>query len=272
MLGIGVGAYVLWRLREVLFLMFVAVLLATAIEPLVLRLRRGPFNRATGVLIVFGAIVLAIALPSYFLHPDRPGPAAAVRGRLPGAARDASPIRRRAPADAALGGAERDRLRRAGLSARPSRPRDEELVAAGASALESALAVLTVLVLAFYWLLERGAIRKRLAEAAPENKRSVYTIWWEIEEKLGGWVRGQLMLMGTVGALAGVGYLLIGLPSALVLALIAALGELVPVVGPLIAFAPAILAGLTVSPTTALIVLVFTACCSRSRATCWCRA
>ena len=65
------------------------------------------------------------------------------------------------------------------------------------------------------------------------------------------------MLMATVGILAAIGYVLIGLPSPLLLALIAALGELVPVVGPILAFAPAVVAGLTVSPTTALVVLVF---------------
>ena len=54
-LGFGLGAYVLWRIQEVLFLLLIAVLLATAIEPIVNRLRRGPFTRGSGVLVVYTA-------------------------------------------------------------------------------------------------------------------------------------------------------------------------------------------------------------------------
>jgi predicted PurR-regulated permease PerM len=255
-LAIGVGAFVLWTLREVIFLMFVAVLIAVAVEPLVLRLRRGPFNRAAGVLIVFGGIVLAIGLPSYFLIPAVLAQVQEFANGFPERLETLRPYAeglqaplRAAALNAIDYGGQLVRTREA--------PRDERLVAAGASALETLLSVVTVLVLAFYWLLERGAIRRRLAAASQADKRTVYTIWWEIEEKLGGWVRGQLMLMGTVGVLAAVGYMLIGLPSPLLLALIAALGELVPVIGPILAFSPAVLAGLTISPATALVVLVF---------------
>jgi predicted PurR-regulated permease PerM len=255
-LGIGVGAFVLWRLREVLFLMFVAVLIATAIEPLVLRLRRGPFNRTTGVLVVFGAIVLAIGLPAYFLVPAVISQVQEFATTFPERLETLRPYAE--SLQAPLRSAALNAIDYAGQVTRTTEaPKDEKLVAAGASALESLLAVLTVLVLTFYWLLERGAIRRRLADASQTDKRTVYTIWWEIEEKLGGWVRGQLMLMGTVGVLAGIGYLVLGVPSPLLLALVAALGELVPVVGPIVAFSPAVVAALTVSPPTALMVLVF---------------
>jgi hypothetical protein len=51
-LGLGLGVYVLWHIHEVIFLLFLAILLATAIEPIVKLLRRGPFGRGTGVLAV----------------------------------------------------------------------------------------------------------------------------------------------------------------------------------------------------------------------------
>jgi len=255
-LGVGLGAFILWQLREVIYLMFLAVLIATAVEPLVLWLRRGPLNRAAGVLVVFGGIVLAIGVPSYFLIPSVLSETQQFVTGFPDRLETLRPYADRLQPP--LRSAAINAIEYAGqVVASTEAPKDERLVAAGASALESALAVLTVLVLAFYWLLERAAIRKRLADAAQTDKRTVYTIWWEIEEKLGGWVRGQLLLMATVGTLAGIGYLLIGVPSPLLLALIAALGELVPVVGPIMAFAPAVVAGLTVSPATALVVLVF---------------
>ena len=48
LLAVGVGGYALYLIRSVLFLFLVAVLIATAIEPLVLRVRRGPFSRGRG--------------------------------------------------------------------------------------------------------------------------------------------------------------------------------------------------------------------------------
>ncbi len=60
--------------------------------------------------------------------------------------------------------------------------------------------------------------------------------------------------MGTVGVVTGTAYLLLGLPGALLLGLIAALSEAIPIVGPLLGAIPAILVAATVSPELALVV------------------
>jgi predicted PurR-regulated permease PerM len=54
-----------------------------------------------------------------------------------------------------------------------------------------------------------------------------------------------------------VGLYLLGVPYFYVLALFAAVGEMVPVIGPIFSSIPAILAGLSVSPRTALFVAIF---------------
>src|SRR5919206_2421925 len=82
-LGVVVGAYLLWRVQEVLFLLFLAVLLATAIEPIVNRLRRGPFTRGTGVLAVYTAIVILVAVPAYILVPSVANQAGSFMDSLP---------------------------------------------------------------------------------------------------------------------------------------------------------------------------------------------
>lgn len=70
-------------------------------------------------------------------------------------------------------------------------------------------------------------------------------------------MNGQLILAGTIGALAAVGLYLLGVPYFYVLALAAALGEMIPVVGPILSAIPAILVAFTVSPKTALFVMIF---------------
>src|SRR5215211_3787833 len=75
-IGLLIGMYLLWRVQDVLFLLFLAILLATAIEPLVNRLRRGPFTRGSGTLVVYSVIILVIGAPIYAVVPGLAGQAA----------------------------------------------------------------------------------------------------------------------------------------------------------------------------------------------------
>src|ERR1041384_7030931 len=81
--GFAVGAYVLWRIQEVVFLLLVAILLATAIEPIVNRLRRGPFTRGSGTLVVYTLIILMISIPAYATLPNLASQAASFSESLP---------------------------------------------------------------------------------------------------------------------------------------------------------------------------------------------
>ncbi len=257
LLAVLVGAYLLWRIQEVLFLLFLAILVATAIEPIVNRLRRGPFTRGSGVLVVYTAIVVAIGLPLYVIVPTIGAQAGDLLDHLPerieSLRRYAMELQPRPVRDAVLAGM--DRL--AESAAHPGASEDR-IVQAGATALQGVLRFLSVFVLALYWLLERAAIKRILLRAVPVHKaREVNEVWLEVEEKLGGWVRGQLILMLAIGLMAGAGYFVIGLPNAALLAVAAALFEIVPMIGPFLAFTPAVLTALTVDPSKALVVVVY---------------
>src|SRR5690349_21576870 len=77
------GAFLVWQVQEVLFLLLLAILVATAIEPLVKKLQRGPFTRGTGVLAVYTLIVVIIGLPVYVFIPSVVGQAANFTTELP---------------------------------------------------------------------------------------------------------------------------------------------------------------------------------------------
>lgn len=110
-------------------------------------------------------------------------------------------------------------------------------------------AVITVLVLSFYLLLEENGLRKIYRGLLPQN-------WYEalaettnkIGDKLGAWLRGQLMLMLLVGVMVTVGMLLAGIPYALTLGLWAGLTEVVPIIGPWIGAVPGVILGFASSP------------------------
>lgn len=70
------------------------------------------------------------------------------------------------------------------------------------------------------------------------------------------WLRAQLISMATIGTLTGVGLWIIGVPSPIVLGLLAGLLEFIPFAGPIIAAIPGILLGFSVSPDMALWALL----------------
>ena len=119
----------------------------------------------------------------------------------------------------------------------------------------SLLGVLTLLVFTFYLLLEWPKILGLVSGAfAGKQEERIKSILEDIEKGLGAWVRGELVLMFAVGVISYIGLLLLGVPYALSLAVLAGLLEIIAIIGPILAAIPAILAGLLVSPILALAV------------------
>ena len=117
-----------------------------------------------------------------------------------------------------------------------------------------------VLVITFYMAVEENAIKKIIWSIAPENHQ-VYVMQLvnRMQKKIGLWLRGQLILSVIIFALTftalSIVHLFTGqMEYALVLALLAGLTEFVPYLGPLIAAIPAVFLALTVSPTLAIVV------------------
>jgi predicted PurR-regulated permease PerM len=115
------------------------------------------------------------------------------------------------------------------------------------------LSVLTVLILAFYLLLVREKLDEQLGALFGESRiRGVGKILDILEHKLGGWARGQITLMLLIGVATYIGLLVLGIPFALPLAIVAGLLEIVPYLGPFISGIPAVIIGLGISPLMAL--------------------
>jgi len=120
---------------------------------------------------------------------------------------------------------------------------------------EAAIALATLLTIVFFWLVEHARLQRYVLAFVPAERRAgSRNAWNEIETRLGLWVRGQLILMGAMGAATSVTYAILGLPGALILGLIAAITEAIPIVGPLLGAIPAVLVAATVSPELAIVV------------------
>jgi predicted PurR-regulated permease PerM len=118
--------------------------------------------------------------------------------------------------------------------------------------------LLTILILAFYFLVDSASLVRTFVRLFPRPARGrVEDACVRIVTKVSAWLGGQLLLGAIIGTTAAVGLWAIGVPYFYVLALIAGIGEMIPVVGPLLAAVPAVAVALSVSPTMALLVAIF---------------
>ncbi len=117
---------------------------------------------------------------------------------------------------------------------------------------------LTILIVTFYLLVDSWNIHRTFLRLFPFGERArVDAITRAITVKVSAWLGGQLFLGGVIGLTTAIGLWALGIPFFYVLALIAAIGELIPVVGPILAAVPAVAVALTVSPQAALFVVIF---------------
>lgn len=119
---------------------------------------------------------------------------------------------------------------------------------------ENFLSVLSVLVIAIYLLVERQRYERLVSNitAKPWSE----TVFFRVERQLGAWVRGESLAALFVGLLYFIVLSFIGIDFALSLAVLGAIFEFVPIFGPIIAAIPAVLLGLSVSPFTAIVIIL----------------
>lgn len=123
-------------------------------------------------------------------------------------------------------------------------------------ALMALAAVAVIGVLAFYWTISEEQTIRALLRFAPEHRRGFYLdLIGVLLAKLGAYIRGQMLLCTIVFALSLVAYLVLGLPYALVLALVAGLLEAIPVIGPTLGAVPAVVVALSMNPQLAVWVI-----------------
>ena len=114
-----------------------------------------------------------------------------------------------------------------------------------------------VLVLTFYFSVKKDGL-KNFIHAVTPAKYQKYTMqmFVRIQDKLGLWLRGQLLLSFIIFTVSWIGLLILGVKYSLVLALIAGITEVIPFIGPVIGAVPAVFLAFLQSPTKELFVVI----------------
>ena len=257
--------WLLYRLSFLIFLLFVAIVIGTALRPMVEWLQRRGVSRMAGVIIIY--IVLAGLFVGFLalIFPVIADQATQLSQNLPqyyGEFRRAlvssnnrllQNIAFRIPENLSLQAAANLNTSEAVLT------QVSQTVFYSNVILKGILSVLAVFLLAYYWTQESAQIVRAIIRLVPLHRRKQTQEFLQLaERKIGGYVRGQGILCVVVGVAAFVFYSLIGLPYTLVLAIFAGLMEMIPVFGPALGAIPALLAALSTDPSKAIWVLVVT--------------
>jgi predicted PurR-regulated permease PerM len=254
-------AWLVIQIRSIIFVMALGIIFAAAIEPLVFRLRRAGFKRGQAILIVYATLLTVIIGGLYLLVPMIVHQFASLDEAIPDMfdqlrqrALDSDNAIIRQWGYQALWRIENTYLR---IRTSPEIGQDQALGVA-TSALGILFTIVSLLIVAFYWMTEKATLKRVLLGLFQLRHRArAHEIWDEIEFRIGGWTRGQLVLMTIIGVCSGVAYWLMDLRFWLALAIWAGITAAIPFIGPFIGGGAAALFALADSPEKALWVIAF---------------
>ena len=243
----------LYKIRNILVLLFMAILIVTAIDPMVDYLQKKKIPRSLGVLLVYLLFFIVAGLAVYFVVPPLIEQSDEFSQKIPEYSQGVMDY---------LSNANRY-FQDHNIALNIQRIMDNfnnaianlpgAIFSKTVDLLNNIISIIVVLAMAFYMTVKEEGIKKFIVSITPEKHRE-YTasLTDRVEFKIGKWVQGQFILMFIIFILDFIGLYLIGIPYALPLAIFAGVMEIVPYIGPIIASVPGIVLGLLISPLTGL--------------------
>ncbi|MFH0829107.1 MAG: AI-2E family transporter [Candidatus Kerfeldbacteria bacterium] len=233
---------VLWALRDIIMLIFISMVLAATISPWVKMLERRRIPRIAGVVLMYCIIISVILAFVLLLIP-------AVRDQITslsnaGTYQKVFSFFSKSSTTGVIASNENISLFSRGI------------FAGLRGVLGGFASFLLVLVITFYFTIDEENIRQFWIRLIPRQYRDRLSRVGRLTvDRIGAWFRGQLAVSLLIGVLCYLAYTLLGVPNALLLALISGVAAFVPIVGAVIGIVPAVLLALSVNEVTALIVL-----------------
>ena len=233
----------LWYLRDIVLILLTAIVIASSMEPGIRGLVRQRVPRVLAVILMYLIIAAVFFGTLFFFLPPVLDDAANFLARLPDTLRSLNfsaeslsskflPL-----GDVASLLSSADLLR--GVSTTLSG--SGGVLAALAAFFGGVVSFLLVVVFSFYFSVQETGVDDFLRVVTPTRYQSyVQGLWKRSQEKIGKWMQGQLLLALIVGVMLYLLLTIFGIPYALLLSVLAALFELIPVFGQFLAAIPAI--------------------------------
>jgi predicted PurR-regulated permease PerM len=252
----------LWAARDALMLIYVSGLIAMGFSPVVRLIerptaftnRRG-VPRVLAILAVYLAIIAVIVLIGMLIIPSLIEQATTLWERLPQHFNDFQRILIKYKLTT-----HRITFQEAVQNAPSGTSGNAVTTVLGAvwSIAGGIFGIVTIVILSFYFLIEAEGLMHYVTKFVPMRQRAqVRAAAAESVSKVSAWLRAQLTLAGIMGGAAAIGLGLLHEPYFYVVALVAAVGETIPIVGPIIAGVTAVIIAITVSTRLAVTVGIF---------------
>ena len=261
---VALSFWLLYRFNQVFFILFIAIVIGTVIRPAVSWLYRRGLPRIASVMLVY---LLALALLTGFillLVPMIVEQGTTIAAAVPGYYQSLRMWLVNYPNQSIVHISEF--LPYTLPSFKPIQQTTQQMLASAGQVLGyvslAAKAIfigIVILLLTYHWTLDGPRIIQSLLPLVSKDQREgISELILAMEIKISSYLAGQGVLCLVVGSMALVAYMLIGLPNALVLALVAGVFEAVPMIGPLLGAIPAGLIALSIGPSKLIWVIVAT--------------
>lgn len=237
-LGVIMGVYVFWLLRDLALLVLTAIVIASAIEPWVAFFIRRRLPRFVSALLVYLLAFGSVFAMLYYFFPPIVSDAAGFLSAMPKYL-DTLNISTSLPALApAVSSAESTQSFLQTLFSLQSvfSSATGGVVRLLVTFFGGIFSLLLIVVLSFYFALQDTGVDDFLRLVMPiRYEEYSVDLWRRSQKKIGLWMQGQVLLSVIVGILVYLGLLIIGIPYALLLSVFTAIAEIIPVFGSLIA-------------------------------------
>lgn len=239
-LAIVTGFWLLGKISDILLMIFISVILASALDPIIGWLEKYRLPRPLGIAVVYILLWGIIGGVFASIIPNLVDQTTKLIRLLPSTISQVDFFNNHQQEITS------EFLSRVGVL-------PQNVLQVTFSLFGNLLNVLTTVVLTFYLLIDQKSVKDLIVKTiGRKNPTALSSLITSIEAHLGSWVRGELLLMFAVGICTYIGLLLLGIDIALPLAILAGILEIIPNVGPIISAVPAILVGLTIHPLTGL--------------------
>ena len=231
----------MWFLRDIFLVVLTAIVLASAIEPAVRFFAKHGVPRLLGLVMVYGIGALMLGGIFYFFVPALLDDVSVLADVVPKYV-DVSSLWSPLSGAGTLTGS----LSAAGQGGNILDVIKQSLQEGGALKSLSIFfggffSFILIVVLSFYLSAQEHGIENLLRLISPLKSRAyVVDLWKRSQKKIGLWSQGQVLLGVLVGVLVFLTMTLMGIPSALFLAIIAMIFEIIPVFGPILSAVPGI--------------------------------
>lgn len=246
---IGLVLVFLWLIRDIILLLLISLILASAMDPLVGYFNEKHIPRAVSVLTVYVLVLSVVGLVIYLMIPPVVEQFKILQANIPQYSQHFQDRFGGLIGSQTLS----DLLQRLLSGFRTG----NTLLSSTFGVFNGLFSFITVLVVSFYLVAEEKGMKKFVANLIPQKHQEItLSLLEKIQKKMGLWILGQIILSLSIFTFTLIGLLVLRVPNALLLAILAGMLEIVPYIGPFLSAIPAVFIAFIYNPPLALAVAI----------------